>query len=384
MQLGVSFFTEIMYFPQPYQGLGIIVNLRMGSWRLGGALALAFLIPTSAWAGEEASTAARFSRARFHQELRETKIEAQKPQESPEAPIAHRLFPAISEPEKAKDSSVEPLETAERYWREIKRSIVDALNVPVIEKARAMGENVRPVPASFRKSELPKSPRLVAGRPHEWPKLSGQGLTNLDDPIESINRHLHDFNMGVTSHVLEPAVDFLQDKTSPGFRTALINAFSNLREPISIGSALFQGDLGDAGSSTARFAINSTYGILGLYDRASELGYPRRVRTLDETFCYYGAPTGPYVVMPVFGPSTARDTTGRLATMFAQYMVLGLGVIPYRVLDTTAQYMDVRERQKFIESMGEDSYSGYKTVYSQLSKLSCADKPGLESEFFPR
>jgi phospholipid-binding lipoprotein MlaA len=168
-------------------------------------------------------------------------------------------------------------------------------------------------------------------------------------------------------------------------RTTLRLAFA-LPSPtlFPIGSALLQGDIGDAGSSTARFAINSTYGILGLYDRAGELGYPRRVRTLDETFCHYGASTGPYVVMPVFGPSTARDTTGRLATMFAQYMVLGLGVIPYRVLDTTAQYMDVRERQKFIESLGEDSYSGYKTVYSQLSKLSCADKPGLESEIFPR
>jgi phospholipid-binding lipoprotein MlaA len=374
----------MMYFSQPYQGVGIIVSFEGRSWLLGGALALTLLSPDMVLAAEDARPDSRFSRARFHEELRAVKLEAKKIPETPEAPIANRFFPSSSQPAETVEFFDEPLEKAEEYWQEIKQRIVGALHVPVIEKARAMGEKVRPVPSSFRKNEVPKSPQLLAGRPGEWPKFSGHGLTNLDDPIESVNRRLHDFNIGFTNYILEPAVDFLQDNTSLGFRSSIINVFSNLREPISIGSALLQGDVNNAGSSTARFAINSTYGVLGLYDRASELGYPRQVRTLDETFCNYGAPTGPYLVMPVFGPSTARDTTGRLATMFAQYMVLGLGVIPYRMLDTTAQYMNVRERQKFIESLGEDSYGGYKTVYSQLSKLSCADKPGLESELFPR
>ncbi|MEO5335724.1 MAG: VacJ family lipoprotein [Magnetospirillum sp. WYHS-4] len=304
-----------------------------------------------------------FSRARFNAELEQAAIEA--------APAS--VSAKARESQSLRFDTGDLMRQAEEGWTRIKAAVRDRLRVPAIERARALGE----LPATAVAEEGEFNDRLFRLPPDEE-------YSALEDPMESLNRQIHAFNMGLIDNLFEPVADFYYAQTTRPTQIGVSNFFSNLREPITIGSALLQGDFDDAGASTARFLINSTYGILGIYDRAAELGYPRKVRTLDETFCSYGVASGPYFVMPVFGPSTARDTTARLTTMFGQYLVLGLYVIPYRVFDTASQYFDVRERMQFINTLAVDSYSRYRSVYAQVTQLSCEHQPEIEKEMFTR
>lgn len=338
-----------------------------------GLAALLCFAPLPAAAGDGALP---FSRARFNAELEQAAIEAMPPAAS-RAPA--RPTPAGSGAmEPFRFDADELLRRAKETLAEVEAAVRDRLRVPAIDRARALGElPPAPIPAVAGSDET--NAGTIFRVPPEW-----EADTALDDPLESLNRRIHAFNLGLVDTVFEPAAEYFFTHTTDGTQKGVSNFFFNLREPITIGSALLQGDFHDAGSATARFLINSTYGILGVYDRASELGYPRKVRTLDQTFCSYGISSGPYFVMPVFGPSTVRDTTARLTTMFAQYMVLGFYILPYRVVDTTSQYFDVRERVKFIDTLAVDSYSRYRSIYAQVTQLSCEHQPELEKELFTR
>lgn len=215
------------------------------------------------------------------------------------------------------------------------------------------------------------------GERHETPSA-------IDDDFETINRAIDGVNSAVTGNILEPAADFYLSHTSRSVQTGVANVFANLREPVTVGSSLLQGSFGDAGNSSMRFVINSTYGLLGINDQATGLGFAPVVRTLDEVLCGYGVPAGPYVVMPMFGPSSARDTAGRLATMAGQYMVLGPLVVPYRIADIAAQYAEVRDEMKFMDTMAPDSYDMRKSLYSQLQMLPCGAQTKLGRRLFAR
>lgn len=192
------------------------------------------------------------------------------------------------------------------------------------------------------------------------------------DPIEPVNRVLHDLNRLVYTHAIDPVAVMYIDNTSPALRAGIYNMMENLREPFTAGSALIEGDLADAGSATIRFAINSTVGILGYHDVAKEQGYVRQGRSVEQALCRQDVPSGPYLVMPVLGPATIRDATGRLATMYVQYLVLGYAVIPYRIIDILSHYTDRRDDFRALDDTLIDNYAGYRSVYGQLLVERCA------------
>ncbi|MBF0304924.1 MAG: VacJ family lipoprotein [Alphaproteobacteria bacterium] len=214
--------------------------------------------------------------------------------------------------------------------------------------------------------------------------LQDHRIEALDDPFESVNRRLHAFNRFLYHQVFDPAADLFESAAPDGVRLGLRNAFANLREPITAGSAAMMAEWGDAATASARFGVNSTLGVLGIFDPAAAMGMPRRTRTLDEAFCRWGLSPGPYFVMPVFGPSTIRGTAARLATIAAQYAALGALVIPYRVGDTLVQYVDVRDRMRLVEQMSLDDYAAFLAVYQQVTRLHCGAQTPLEQELFAR
>jgi phospholipid-binding lipoprotein MlaA len=141
----------------------------------------------------------------------------------------------------------------------------------------------------------------------------------------------------------------------------------------------------DAGNATARFGINTTLGIVGLFDPASQLGFPVRPRNLEETLCVYGLPSGPYVVLPILGPATFRDAVGRLATVVAYYEVMGLTVyVPYRISDISLQYAEAKDKVAFINSMSLDPYVVQKALYLTTRNLSCGRQADIDREFFTK
>ncbi|MBI3451899.1 MAG: VacJ family lipoprotein [Rhodospirillales bacterium] len=202
------------------------------------------------------------------------------------------------------------------------------------------------------------------------------------DPYEPANRMAYGFNTTMRGFFLDPVSRVYKAITSRPVQVAISNFFANLREPITITSSLLQGEIPDAGTATARFSINTTLGFAGLLDPATEIGFIRKPRTLEELLCVYRIPPGPYVVLPVLGPATVRDATARITTNFLQYLVLGPIYWPYRIADITVQYADVRDRLKMLESISVDPYSGQKSVYLRLRRMNCEKQTIVDEQLF--
>ena len=130
------------------------------------------------------------------------------------------------------------------------------------------------------------------------------------DPLERYNRWVFAFNETLDSYVVRPAAVAYRDRVPRGVRRPLGSFVDNLQEPFRAGNHYLQGDPGAGTRSVTRFLINSTVGLLGLFDVAGAAGLERKDTDLGLTLGHWGAPEGPYLVLPALGPSTLRDSSG--------------------------------------------------------------------------
>lgn len=133
------------------------------------------------------------------------------------------------------------------------------------------------------------------------------------DPLERMNRGTYRFNAAIDRAVLKPVATGYRNGVPRVIRTGIGNLLSNLSFPTTIVNDLLQLKLKDAAIDLGRFAINSTLGIGGLLDPASHFGIPRNNEDFGQTLGRWGVPAGPYVVLPLLGPSTLRDAPSVLA-----------------------------------------------------------------------
>lgn len=137
--------------------------------------------------------------------------------------------------------------------------------------------------------------------------------TGINDPIEPINRGIFAFNNVVDIVLIEPVAK-LYNWVFPSFvRDGVQNFMRNLRSPLIVANQLLQGDLRGAGVATARFIINTTAGVGGLVDVASHKGMAYEPEDFGQTLGVWGFGDGFYLVLPIIGPSSLRDTTGLVA-----------------------------------------------------------------------
>ena len=129
------------------------------------------------------------------------------------------------------------------------------------------------------------------------------------DPFEPINRVVFKFNNVADRLVLEPAAKGFRKLPSP-VQTGIGNFLSNLKLPIVIINQFLQGQFGNAASSTGRLIVNTTVGIGGLIDVADRVGLEEKEEDFGQTLATWGIGNGPYIVLPIFGPSNLRDTAG--------------------------------------------------------------------------
>lgn len=130
------------------------------------------------------------------------------------------------------------------------------------------------------------------------------------DPFEPMNRAIYSFNDGVDKVVMKPLAQAYQ-AVFPGIvRTGISNVFSNLNDIIAALNNLLQGKIGSAFSDISRVMVNTTVGILGIMDIASDLGIEKNDEDFGQTLGYWGVGDGPYLVLPFIGPRTVRDTAG--------------------------------------------------------------------------
>ena len=132
----------------------------------------------------------------------------------------------------------------------------------------------------------------------------------MNDPLEGMNRAFFKFNDTLRRLILEPTASGYRKVTPNMFRTGLLNFFNNLLEPTRIINCLLQGRFKAAGDNFLRFALNSTAGVGGLMDPATFDDMPSHQLQFASTLAHYGAGSGPYLILPLFGPSDIRGTVG--------------------------------------------------------------------------
>ena len=145
-------------------------------------------------------------------------------------------------------------------------------------------------------------------------ELSKNKPESVKDCFETVNRGIFAFNQFLDGVIFEPVARGYRYIPSP-IRTGTGNAVGNLSNLVTVPNNLLQGDIKQAGVNTARFVINTTVGILGIFDPAAVLGFEKEEKEdYGQTLGSWGVGPGCYVVLPILGPSTVRDTVGTVAT----------------------------------------------------------------------
>jgi phospholipid-binding lipoprotein MlaA len=141
--------------------------------------------------------------------------------------------------------------------------------------------------------------------------LTPPGQETLTDPAEELNRAILSFNDGVDTVLFRPIAWIYHTVVPDPAIYAIRRAFANLRSPVLLANDLLQADLDDAAVTGGRFLVNSTVGLLGLFDVAEDIGLPAHHADFGQTLHSYGVGPGAYVMLPLLGPSTVRDAVGR-------------------------------------------------------------------------
>jgi phospholipid-binding lipoprotein MlaA len=137
------------------------------------------------------------------------------------------------------------------------------------------------------------------------------------DPIEPVNRFVFGFNDVLDRIIIEPLAKGYKFILPSFVRDSVQNFMHNLQSPLIVANNLLQGDVGDAGIATARFVINSTIGIVGLVDVADAQGLHYEDEDFGQTLAVWGLGDGFYIVLPILGPSSLRDTAGLAVDSYA-------------------------------------------------------------------
>jgi phospholipid-binding lipoprotein MlaA len=140
--------------------------------------------------------------------------------------------------------------------------------------------------------------------------LGCQRGPNPIDPYEEYNRQVFSFNEKVDENFFTPISSAYQTVIPSPFRAAINNFYMNITEISYTANALLQGQWYDAYTSSMRLAVNSTFGVGGLFEMAQPLGLERKRHDFGETLYYYGYKESAYYVVPLFGPATIRDVSG--------------------------------------------------------------------------
>jgi phospholipid-binding lipoprotein MlaA len=188
------------------------------------------------------------------------------------------------------------------------------------------------------------------------------------DPIEPFNRQVFAFNEGLDKVVLKPLAQVYDAVLPQGVQDCLSSGFSNLREPSNAFNNLLQGKATEAVGDVCRFAVNTTVGLLGCFDVASRMGLERHREDFGQTLAVWGIGNGPFLVLPLFGPSTIRDTAGLGVETFldVNFWIENVSVRNTIFAVRTVHYRDeLLPTDKVIEGAALDKYTFIRDAYLQ-------------------
>ncbi|HET6303214.1 MAG TPA: VacJ family lipoprotein [Myxococcota bacterium] len=181
--------------------------------------------------------------------------------------------------------------------------------------------------------------------------LAGLGCASTPDPWEGMNRGTFWFNERVDRAVLEPVATGWDWILPERVQTSVSNFFDNLFVPIVFVNDLFQAKPVAASQDVGRFVVNTTAGVAGFFDVASRIGIPENDEDFGQTFGRWGCPPGPYLVLPLLGPSSVRDAFGRVgdsaSTIYGYF-------VPWAVTAGLTTVDTVNVRAALLEEIRQD------------------------------
>lgn len=210
----------------------------------------------------------------------------------------------------------------------------------------------------------------------------------LDDPLEPLNRVFFHFNDQLFFLVLKPVSQIYRAVLPERIRLAFRNFFSNAQAPVRIVNNVLQGKLQDAGTESARFAMNSTFGLLGLGDFAGlEYGLKPHEEDFGQTLGVYGLGQGIYLLWPFWGPSTLRDSLGCTVDMFLNpwYHAFQSNTNTGFALSGAERVNDASlsgHDYELFKEMSVDPYIALRDAYGQNRHYSVSDQGGAENSTF--
>jgi phospholipid-binding lipoprotein MlaA len=191
---------------------------------------------------------------------------------------------------------------------------------------------------------------------------------NKDDPLEPWNRAMYAINEPIDTNIVQPFIKAYTEYVPRPLRLAISNVFNNIDDLISAINDGLQGKPDKMGNDLGRVLINSGLGLGGLIDIASDLGIERGNEDFGQTFGVWGFPQGPYLFVPLFGPTTVRDGTGTLVRIY----IGPVGYIPdvplrnilYGIGTIDARYQ-AQDAVVFVNDASLDAYSFIRSAYLQ-------------------
>ena len=189
-----------------------------------------------------------------------------------------------------------------------------------------------------------------------------QDYVERNDPLEPMNRYFFEVNRGLDELVLKPAAAAYNAALPDPVQDSVRSFLNNLRSPIILANDLLQGEGDRAYVTVSRFVVNTGIGLLGLFDVASEIGLDYHDEDFGQTMAVAGVASGPYLMLPLLGPTNPRDVLGRVVDLFldpATYLLPQDARLGRSAVDT----VDYRNRnRKGIEALEQGSLDFYSTV----------------------
>lgn len=208
--------------------------------------------------------------------------------------------------------------------------------------------------------------------------------SNPVDPWEAYNRNVFEFNEGADAYVIKPLAEGYVKVVPEPIRDCIGNIFRNVGDVGNALNNLLQGKPYEASSDICRVVINSTVGLLGCFDVASKVGLTRSSEDFGQTLGKWGIKPGPYFVLPLLGPSTIRDTFGRVADVYTdpvtyiQYDAYQIAAQATRTVDLRASLL---QASRLLEGAALDKYQFVRDGYLQRRRSLIYDgNPPREKE----
>ena len=209
---------------------------------------------------------------------------------------------------------------------------------------------------------------------------TGESGDAIYDPYEETNRNIHAFNRGLDRAVVRPVGVGITTILPDEVEDSIGNFATNLGQPKVMVNSLLQGDLRGLGISTVRFLTNSTLGLFGLFDVASELNVPQHDADFGQTLYVWGVKEGAYIEVPVLGPSTQRALTGKVVDLILD----PLGYYadnPEKYYETVSSVTSsLSDRGRYAETIDSvlyesaDSYAQARLIYLQNRRFELGDE----------